>query len=67
MANEPTGTPYLEPHHTTRLSDGGPDHPRCVGAICPYCHREIHFGENGAEKNINLRNFLLELEGSESS
>ena len=21
------GAPYLEPHHTRRLSDGGPDHP----------------------------------------
>ena len=29
------GHPYLEPHHTRRLSDGGPDHPRWVGAICP--------------------------------
>jgi 5-methylcytosine-specific restriction protein A len=24
----PDGTPYLEPHHTRRVADGGPDHPR---------------------------------------
>jgi 5-methylcytosine-specific restriction protein A len=24
------GTPYLEPHHLRRLSDGGPDHPAHV-------------------------------------
>jgi hypothetical protein len=49
------GTPYLEPHHTTRLSDGGADHPRYVGAICPDCHREIHYGKDGVEKNKDLQ------------
>ena len=29
------GTPYLEPHHLRRLSDGGPDHPAHVIALCP--------------------------------
>ena len=43
------GNPYLEPHHTRRLSDGGPDHPRWVGAVCPNCHREIHYGAEGQE------------------
>ncbi|MBH2071682.1 MAG: HNH endonuclease [Burkholderiales bacterium] len=52
------GTPYLEPHHTTRVSDGGPDHPSHVGGICPSCHTEIHHGENGIEKNILLKNIL---------
>jgi 5-methylcytosine-specific restriction enzyme A len=45
------GMPYLEPHHTTRLSDGGLDHPRFVAALCPTCHREIHYGANGVQKN----------------
>lgn len=57
------GTPYLEPHHTTKLSDGGPDHPRHVGAICPSCHREIHHGALGTTKNASLITRLLELEG----
>src|SRR5262249_58238961 len=30
----PDGTPYLETHHTRRVSDGGPDHPRYVGGVC---------------------------------
>jgi hypothetical protein len=30
-----SGTPYLEPYHTRRVSDGGPDHPRWVAALCP--------------------------------
>lgn len=56
------GTPYLEPHHTTRVSDGGADHPRHVGAVCPACHREIHYGEAGAAKNIELQAFLMLIE-----
>lgn len=39
------GSPYLEPHHIRRLSDGGPDDPRFVIALCPNCHREAHFGD----------------------
>jgi 5-methylcytosine-specific restriction protein A len=49
------GTPYLEPHHTTRLADEGPDHPASVGAICPNCHRKIHSGAAGAEWNEKLK------------
>jgi 5-methylcytosine-specific restriction protein A len=56
------GSAYLEPHHTTRVSDGGPDHPTHVGAICPTCHREIHYGENGTAKNAELRAYLLKIE-----
>jgi 5-methylcytosine-specific restriction protein A len=58
------GTPYLEPHHTTRLSDGGADHPRYVGAICPACHREIHHGQHGADRNAELQAYLLHIEPS---
>jgi 5-methylcytosine-specific restriction protein A len=56
------GTPYLEPHHTHRLADGGPDHPRHVGAICPTCHREIHHGEHGPSLNESLKKHLSQLE-----
>ncbi|WP_354686718.1 HNH endonuclease signature motif containing protein [Cupriavidus necator] len=48
------GSAYLEPHHTTRVSDGGLDHPRYVAALCPACHRHIHHGVGGDEKNIEL-------------
>ena len=56
------GEPYLEPHHTRRLADGGPDHPRWVGAVCPACHREIHHGEKGRTKNEELQNKLASME-----
>lgn len=58
------GSPYLEPHHTTRVSDGGPDHPRFVGAVCPSCHREIHYGKDGESKNSLLRVLLQKIEAT---
>ena len=48
------GSPYLEAHHTRRLSDGGLDHPRYVAAVCPTCHARIHRGEGGEELNQKL-------------
>ncbi|PMZ74887.1 HNH endonuclease [Pseudomonas sp. FW305-70] len=56
------GSPYLEPHHINRLSDGGLDHPRYIGAICPTCHREIHHGENGHKKNEKLKAHIFSIE-----
>lgn len=51
--------PYLEAHHTTRLSDGGIDHPRRVAALCASCHREVHYGKNGPELNQKMIEWLL--------
>ncbi len=57
------GTPYLEPHHVNRVSDGGLDHPRYVGAVCPSCHREIHSGVFGELVNERLKQRLGAIEG----
>lgn len=38
------GEPYLEVHHIKPLSDGGEDSLENVQAICPNCHRKMHFG-----------------------
>ncbi|MHA7678581.1 HNH endonuclease [Cupriavidus sp. PET2-C1] len=57
------GSPYLEPHHTTRVSDGGLDHPRHVAAICPTCHRHIHHGLGGLQKNLELIEAIAAKEG----
>ncbi|WP_285142301.1 HNH endonuclease [Serratia ureilytica] len=58
------GEPYLEPHHTKRLADEGPDHPQWVGAICPTCHRRIHSGVDGKEVNKQL---MVKLELKEAT
>ena len=56
------GTPYLEPHHLRRLSDGGPDHPSHVIALCPTCHRRVHAGADGANYNVVLAKVILTIE-----
>lgn len=37
-------TPYLEVHHKIPLKDGGFDTVENALAVCPNCHRELHFG-----------------------
>ena len=60
----PQGRPYLEAHHVRRVSDGGPDHPRWVIALCPNCHRRVHYGNDGDEYNEALTRRLAEIEPS---
>lgn len=38
------GEIYLEVHHVVQLAAGGPDTPENTVAVCPNCHRELHFG-----------------------
>jgi len=52
------GLPYLEPHHIRRLTDGGPDDPRFMAALCPNCHCEIHHGVDGSDKNRRLQKLI---------
>lgn len=44
FARRSDGTPYLEVHHWTPLSEGGEDTVDNAGALCPNCHREAHYG-----------------------
>lgn len=36
--------PFLEVHHVLPLSDGGSDTITNAVALCPNCHKELHFG-----------------------
>ena len=38
------GSPYLEVHHWIPLAKGGEDSVENAAALCPTCHRKIHFG-----------------------
>ncbi len=38
------GEPYLEVHHEIRLADGGHDTVENAVALCPNCHRQVHYG-----------------------
>lgn len=38
------GTPFLEVHHLRYLANKGTDRVSNAVAVCPNCHRELHFG-----------------------
>lgn len=38
------GMPYLEVHHIKSIAEGGEDTVDNTIALCPNCHKEIHFG-----------------------
>jgi len=46
----PEGEPFLEVHHIHQLAEGGPDTPDNAVALCPNCHRELHYGNERAAK-----------------
>lgn len=37
-------TPFLEVHHIEQLAHGGEDSVQNAQALCPNCHRELHYG-----------------------
>ena len=47
------GTSFLEVHHLKQLADGGSDTTTNAIAVCPNCHRELHFGVN--KVNIKMK------------
>ena len=49
------GDAYLEVHHLKQLADGGSDTTTNAIAICPNCHRELHFGKN--KSNLKMKVF----------
>jgi len=56
------GSPYLEPHHVTRLADDGPDHPAKVIGLCPNCHRRAHHAIDAKNFNVGLIRRLHRIE-----
>lgn len=50
---KPDGYFYLEVHHLRRLADGGSDTPANAVAVCPNCHRQLHYA---ADKETVLSN-----------
>jgi hypothetical protein len=55
------GQPYLEVHHVLAISEGGSDTVSNVVAICPNCHRELHFGKKRATIKAKLYESLPNL------
>ncbi len=49
------GKPFLEVHHVVPLAEGGEDYLGNAAAICPACHRELHYGAERMTMRENLR------------
>lgn len=56
------GTPFLEVHHVLRLADGGPDTTNNAVALCPNCHRELHYGKEKQELVASMKKNIPRLE-----
>ena len=52
--NGSDGLPYLEVHHVRQLAEHGMDTPENSVAICPNCHRALHYGERSKEMIARL-------------
>jgi hypothetical protein len=48
------GLPFLEVHHIIPLAEDGDDTLANAAALCPMCHRELHFGALRLEKRETL-------------
>jgi hypothetical protein len=49
---------YLEVHHILPLGEGGDDTLINAAALCPSCHRELHFGKLRLKKRAELRSVI---------
>lgn len=56
------GTIYLEVHHLTTLSDGGSDTVENTIALCPNCHRELHYSKNRFTIISSIKNKIERLQ-----
>jgi 5-methylcytosine-specific restriction protein A len=52
--NGSDGLPFLEVHHVRQLADNGSDTVTNAVALCPNCHRELHYGENSRALVLRL-------------
>ncbi|HDR9160674.1 TPA: HNH endonuclease [Burkholderia vietnamiensis] len=55
------GFPFLEVHHLRKLADGGSDTVTNAVAVCPNCHRRLHFSEDAQAYRETLYGKVAEL------
>lgn len=58
---KPGGIPYLEVHHMRGLAQGGSDTFHNAVAICPNCHRHLHYGRGKKKLASKLYRQVSEL------
>ena len=47
--------PFLEVHHIIPLSEGGTDDLKNTAALCPNCHRAVHYAKDASELQRRLK------------
>ncbi|BBL94586.1 hypothetical protein TthHC11_21200 (plasmid) [Thermus thermophilus] len=60
------GEPFLEVHHIIPLSEGGADDVNNTAALCPNCHRAVHYSEDAPLLREKLR-LLRKISGSSTN
>jgi len=50
-----SGEQYIETHHMIPMAEGGEDSIFNVAAVCPNCHKELHYGNDRQELTDTLR------------
>jgi predicted HNH restriction endonuclease len=58
------GRPFLEVHHMHTLAEGGADTVDNSVAICPNCHRALHYGADAKTMILELYGKVTRLAGS---
>jgi 5-methylcytosine-specific restriction protein A len=56
-----SGMPFLEVHHVRHLADGGPDVITNAAALCPNCHRALHYSHDSELLREKLYSRVVEL------
>lgn len=56
------GFPFLEVHHVRTLADGGSDTVTNAVAVCPNCHRRLHYSEDSKAYRQSLYEKVTELD-----
>lgn len=52
------GTSYLEVHHIVPLAEDGDDTLTNAAAICPHCHRKLHYGKGREAYRTILKTYI---------
>ena len=58
------GSPFLEAHHIIPLSEGGQDIYENIVALCPNCHKRIHFSSEPAKVQNEFQRILRQRKDS---
>lgn len=61
------GSPYLEVHHLLPFSEGGSDTIDNALAVCPNCHRRLHYGVDKTSFAEDVKTKISRLNQNDSS